>query len=149
MYNTHSADQHKAFSQRLCEAVVAMGWSQSPTLVARELNLRWRGKMVTVNAVRKWMLGQSMPTLDKLQVLADLLGVSPDWLRWGVVQGPATNEGQPLFIKQTRPDVSSVQSLMQDVRLLTEIHLKLVQALVSAMLLEQKQKDTVIAGDGK
>ena len=149
MFNSYSADHHKAFSQRLCEAIAAMGWDESPTLVAREFNLRWRGKMVTVNAVRKWMLGESMPTLDKLQVLSDLLGVSPDWLRWGVVQGPAMNEGQTLYIKQARPDGSSVQSLSQDVRLLTDSHLKLVQALVSAMLVEQKQKDKVTSGGGE
>ena len=149
MFNSYSADHHKAFSRRLCEAVAAMGWDESPTLVAREFNLRWRGKMVTVNAVRKWMLGESMPTLDKLQVLSDLLGVSPDWLRWGVVQGPLANEGQPTYMKQTRPDGSSVQSLSQDVRLLTDSHIKLVQALVSAMLVEQKQKDKVTSGGGE
>jgi transcriptional regulator with XRE-family HTH domain len=149
MFNSFSADHHKAFSQRLCESVAAMGWAESPTLVAREFNLRWRGKMVTVNAVRKWMLGESMPTLDKMQVLADLLGVSQDWLRWGVVQGATTNEAQPLYIKQSRPDGSSVLSLTQDVRLLTESHLKLVQALVTAMLVEQKQKEKVTAGDGE
>lgn len=96
--------------------------------------------MVTVNAVRKWMLGQSIPTLDKLHVLADLLGVSHDWLRWGVVQGPMVNEGQPIYIKEPRPDGSFVQSLTQDVRLLSDKDLRLVQALVTAMLMEQKQK---------
>jgi len=149
MFNSYSADHHKAFSQRLCEAVATMGWDESPTLVAREFNLRWRGKMVTVNAVRKWMLGASMPTLDKLQVLADLLGVSQEWLRWGVVQGSTNNEAQPLYIKQSRPDGSSVQSLTQDVRLLTDCHLKLVQALVTAMLVEQKQKEKVTPGGGE
>jgi transcriptional regulator with XRE-family HTH domain len=84
MFRYFSADPNKAFSQRLCKALADMGWEESPTLVTREFNLRWRGKTITVNAVRKWMLGESMPTLDKLQVLADLLGVSPDWLRWGV-----------------------------------------------------------------
>ncbi len=83
MFKHYSTDQNKAFSQRLCQAVTDMGWDESPTLVAREFNLRWRGKMITVNAVRTWMLGESIPTLDKLQVLADLLDVSPDWLRWG------------------------------------------------------------------
>jgi len=149
MFNHYSTDQNKAFSQRLCQAVAAMGWDESPTLVAREFNLRWRGKMITVNAVRKWMLGESMPTLDKLQVLADLLGVSADWLRWGVVQTLSAGEGQALYVKQTRPDGSSIQSLTQDVRLLTDSHLKLVQALVSAMLVEQKQKEKVTAGSGE
>lgn len=88
-------------------------------------------------------------TLDKLQVLADLLGVSPDWLRWGVVQGPSANETQPLYVKQPRPDGSSIQSLTQDVRLLNDSHLKLVQALVTAMLVEQKQKDKVTVGVGE
>ena len=140
MSTLYSEEQNKAFSQRLCQAVAAMGWEESPTLVAREFNLRWRGQPVTVNAVRKWMLGQSVPTLDKLHVLADLLGSSKDWLRWGVVQGPAVNEGQPLYINQNRPDGSAMQSLAQDLRLLTDNHLKLVQALVTAMLIDQKQK---------
>ena len=140
MSTLYSEEQNKAFSQRLCQAVAAMGWEESPTLVAREFNLRWRGQPVTVNAVRKWMLGQSVPTLDKLHVLADLLGSSKDWLRWGVVQGPAVNEEQPLYINQNRPDGSAMQSLAQDLRLLTDNHLKLVQALVTAMLIDQKQK---------
>jgi transcriptional regulator with XRE-family HTH domain len=95
--------------------------------------------MVTVNAVRKWMLGESIPTLDKLQVLADLLGVTQDWLRWGVVRGTLVNEGQPMYTKQAHPDGSSVQSLWQDILLLTDNHLRLVQVLVSAMLMEQKE----------
>ena len=149
MFNHYSTDQNKAFSQRLCQAVAAMGWDESPTLVTREFNLRWRGKMITVNAVRKWMLGESMPTLDKLQVLADLLGVSADWLRWGVVQSGYLQEGQVVYAKQTRLDGSTILSLTQDVRLLTDSQLKLVQALVSAMLVEQKQKEKVTAGGGE
>lgn len=149
MFNHYSSDQNKAFSERLCEAVAAVGWEESPTLVAREFNLRWRGKMITVNAVRKWMLGESMPTLDKLLVLADLLGVSSDWLRWGVVRGSLAQEEQPLYIKQLRPDSSFIQSLSQDVKLLSESHLKLVQALVSAMLVEQKEKEKVTVGYGE
>jgi transcriptional regulator with XRE-family HTH domain len=105
--------------------------------------------MITVNAVRKWMLGESMPTLDKLLVLADLLGVSSDWLRWGVVRGSLAQEEQPLYIKQLRPDSSFIQSLSQDVKLLSESHLKLVQALVSAMLVEQKEKEKVTVGYGE
>jgi len=149
MFNHYSTDQNKAFSQRLCQAVAAMGWEESPTLVAREFNLRWRGKAITVNAVRKWMLGESIPTLDKMQVLADLLGVNTDWLRWGVVQTLSLNEGQPLYMKQSRPEGSSIQSLTQDVRLLTDSHLKLLQVLVSAMLVEQKQKNKVTTGGGE
>lgn len=139
MSSLYSEEQNKAFSQRLCQAVAAMGWEESPTFVAREFNLRWRGQPITVNAVRKWMLGQSMPTLDKLQVLADLLGTNEDWLRWGVALRPTVNEEQPLFISQNRPDGSSVQSLAQDLWLLSDNHLKLVHALVSALLAIQKQ----------
>jgi hypothetical protein len=124
------AERQGAFSQQIFKSDAAMGWNESPTLVAREFNLRWRGTIAVVHAVRKWMLG-----------------VSQDWLRWGVMQGTAVSEGQPFYIKQPRPEGSSVQSLTQDVRLLTESHIKLVQALVSAMLVEQKQK--VTAGGGE
>ena len=149
MSNLHSTEQNSTFNQRLCHAVVAMGWDESPTLVAREFNLRWRGKAITVNAVRKWMLGENVPTLEKLLVLADLLGVSADWLRWGVVEKLSVDEVHALYVKQISPKSSSIKSLTQDLRLLTDNHFKLVQALVSAMLVEQKQKEKVTAGDGE
>ena len=41
------------------------------------------GKAVTIHTVRNWTLGLSMPTHDKLVVLAKLLDTSAEQLRYG------------------------------------------------------------------
>lgn len=37
------------------------------------------------NTARNWLLGKSIPTQDKLRVLADWLHVNPDELRYGTL----------------------------------------------------------------
>jgi transcriptional regulator with XRE-family HTH domain len=63
------------------------GVRQSPTLVANEFNLRYWGRSITPHTARNWLLGKSIPTQDKLRVLADWLQVSPDELRFGRALG--------------------------------------------------------------
>lgn len=41
------------------------------------------GLTVTPETVRKWLNGQSMPTHDKVPILADVLGVDADWMLYG------------------------------------------------------------------
>jgi transcriptional regulator with XRE-family HTH domain len=55
----------------------------SITAVSREFNLRYHAKRITVHAVRKWLQGEAIPAQDKMQVLADWLGVPVHWLRFG------------------------------------------------------------------
>jgi transcriptional regulator with XRE-family HTH domain len=72
------------FSARLTESLaLAHGLPPSPTIVAREFNFRFVGKPITVHAARKWLLGEAIPTQDKLRALAAWLDVSVDWLRFG------------------------------------------------------------------
>ena len=54
-------------------------------LVANEFNLRCWGKSMTGTSARNWFLGKSIPTQDKLRVLADWLHVSSDELHCGTV----------------------------------------------------------------
>ncbi|MCW5604860.1 MAG: hypothetical protein KIT18_09985 [Burkholderiales bacterium] len=62
-----------------------------PTLVAREFNRRYLDKPVSMYGVRKWLTGESIPSQDKVVVLAAWLGVSPEWLRFGpTTSTPAT-----------------------------------------------------------
>lgn len=75
--------ESQAFSDRLRKALEAMGVRPSPTVVANEFNLRYWGRSVTPHTARNWLLGQALPTQDKLVVLADWLQVSPDELRFG------------------------------------------------------------------
>ena len=75
----------QAFAERLRLALKGIGIRSSPSLVANEFNLRYWGKSITPNTARNWLLGKSIPTQDKLRVLADWLHVNPDELRYGTL----------------------------------------------------------------
>ena len=72
-----------SFAKRLQSQLLLRGKPISPTLLAREFNLRWRGSPVSTNAARKWLYGPTLPKMEKIQVLAKILGTSAEWLRWG------------------------------------------------------------------
>ena len=56
-------------------------------------------KPVTTYGVRKWLTGESIPSQDKLVVLAAWLGVSPEWLRYGPTNPtPATQLQQAVAV---------------------------------------------------
>lgn len=76
-------NESKAFAQRLRAALESSGIRTSPSVVASEFNLRYWGRSITPHTARNWLMGNSMPTQDKLRVLADWLQVSPDELRFG------------------------------------------------------------------
>ena len=78
-----STSETEAFAQRLKQALEGSGVRASPTIVANEFNLRYWGRSITPHTARNWLLGKSIPTQDKLRVLADWLQVSPDELRFG------------------------------------------------------------------
>ena len=73
----------QAFAERLRTALVDAGVGISPTTVAHEFNLRYWGKSITVHAARNWLMGKSLPSQDKLVVLARWLQISPHELRFG------------------------------------------------------------------
>ncbi len=73
----------QAFAERLRRALDAAGVRPSPTVVANEFNQRYWGRSITPHTARNWLLGQALPTQDKLVVLAEWLQVSPDELRFG------------------------------------------------------------------
>jgi len=103
--------EREGFSLRLRQALVSAGIDErSPTLVVREFNRRFAGQPVTVHAARKWMLGEALPSQDKVQALAVWLGVRPEWLRYGesdvasgyTVKEPALSEGDLDVARQFR-----------------------------------------------
>lgn len=82
-----STSETEAFAQRLKLALEGSSVRASPTVVANEFNLRYWGRSITPHTARNWLLGKSIPTQDKLRVLADWLQVSPDELRFGRLGG--------------------------------------------------------------
>lgn len=76
-------DEKTEFSQRLRKAIEDAGYSLRPTILEREFNTRYWGRSVTVQAVRRWLRGEAIPSQDKLQVLAEWLKIEPHALRFG------------------------------------------------------------------
>ena len=127
-----------AFSQRLAQLLLFKYRSLSPTKLASEFNLRWRGAPVTSNAARKWILGESIPTLDKIDVLANLLGTNSQWLRWGEKNSNQVNTmGRTESIHPIALKPNLEKSLIQDFRLLSTANQRVIFNLIEIMLHEQ------------
>ena len=77
------SDDKKLFADRLREAMQAAGYEPKPAVLEREFNTRFWGKPMTLHGVRRWLRGETLPTREKLLVLASWLGVTPQYLHYG------------------------------------------------------------------
>lgn len=82
---TTSIQERNDFSKRLMATLDQASdiKATSPTQLSRAFNIRHPGAPITVHAARKWLVGEAIPTQPKMRVLADWLGVTPEWLRFG------------------------------------------------------------------
>lgn len=71
------------FSARLREAMRAAGLKISGTELERAFNRKWNKTPISVQAVTRWINGESLPRNDKLQLLAKMLRVDPHALLYG------------------------------------------------------------------
>lgn len=76
-------DEKAQFSARLKGALKAAGISGKPADLEKLFNLAYRGKPMSYQGVRFWLIGKTMPEPDKLEVLAGLVGVDAQALRYG------------------------------------------------------------------
>jgi len=104
--------QQALFSKRLIWALEVLGVRPSPTIVQREYNSRSNQPPVTTHAARKWLMGEAIPTQDRIQVLAEWLNVSASWLRFG--------EDEIDGNKKTKDMTAQEWRLVQGFRLLTD-----------------------------
>lgn len=77
--------------------------------------------------------------MDKLTVLANMLDSSEEWLRWGdkSVQEPLNNS-YVHAISTVRSDFQDTErAFLQDFRLLSPVHKKLLRAMLEVLLKEQ------------
>lgn len=72
------------FSNRLRAAMIAAGYEARPSVIEREFNLRWHGRSISTQAAWSWLNSKSIPSQDKVQVLAEWLKNEPQALRFGV-----------------------------------------------------------------
>lgn len=71
------------FALRLSGAMLASGFEAKPAVLERQFNLHYVGKPMTLHGVRRWLLGETLPSQDKLIALAEWLRIPPDELRYG------------------------------------------------------------------
>lgn len=72
------------FAERLAKAMEVAGYEAKPAVLEREFNLRYLGTPMTLHGVRRWLLGETLPSADKVRVLADWLSVSLQQLHPGL-----------------------------------------------------------------
>ena len=90
-------DEKQEFSRRLRDAMTRAGYPLRPVVLEREFNSRYWGKSVTLQGVRRWLLGEAIPAQDKIQVLAEWLKVEPEVLRFGEAVRKSVKQHQQLW----------------------------------------------------
>jgi hypothetical protein len=98
--------------------------SESPTELAREFNIRFAGQAITVHAARKWLVGEAIPTQDKMRTLADWLQVPIEWLRFG------GDEQQAKTFDPANAMRAADLKLIADLQLLDDHHRQIVREFV-------------------
>lgn len=101
----HSESDKIGFSKRLKVALELAGFhSLSLAEISNKFNLRHPNKSVTPQAVHNWLIGQSIPTPDKIETLSKWLNTSPEWLRYGKMDfsGENLSQDEVLMLKYFR-----------------------------------------------
>jgi transcriptional regulator with XRE-family HTH domain len=127
----NSTNERESFSERLQQALKNAHYSpDSPTRLAREFNIRFEGRPITVHAARKWLVGEAIPTQEKLRMIAQWLGVPADWLRFGGADAPgAQGEGSA----SARFESADVK-LIADLQRLDEHHRQLAREFIRMLV---------------
>jgi transcriptional regulator with XRE-family HTH domain len=127
----NSTNERESFSERLQQALKNAHYSpDSPTRLAREFNIRFEGRPITVHAARKWLVGEAIPTQEKLRMIAQWLGVPADWLRFG---GPESPDAQNEAGGGARFESADVK-LIADLQRLDEHHRQLAREFIRMLV---------------
>lgn len=118
------------------------GYPPKPAVLEREFNLRWHGKPMTLHGVRRWLLGETIPGQEKILVLAEWLGISPQLLRYGAEVEQRIEERNAKWVQaiqyQEREVIAAYLSLPQ-------IQRKAIREIIMA-LKEKKGQDSAAFG---
>jgi hypothetical protein len=123
----HKEQACQDFAKRLCDSLRLTGYSTSPSDLVTAFNARFYGPRVHLSSCRKWLLGEAIPTQEKLVVLAHMLGVTADWLRFGDATRVMQQQVPTAFDKQEL-------ALLSDMARLSARDQRLVRQLVGVML---------------
>lgn len=133
-----SSNERENFSLRLQQALKNAHYSpDSPTRLAREFNVRFNGRPITVHAARKWLVGEAIPTQEKLRMIAQWLGVPAEWLRFGGPECPApASEAVNGMARFESADVK----LISDLQRLDEHHRHIAREFIRMLVRANYQK---------
>lgn len=131
-------DEKQLFSARLKAALTEAGLSERPGDLEKLFNLKYAGKPVTFQAVRYWLTGKTIPTQDKIEVLADLLGVDRYELRFGRKGG--RHLAEPKLTWAGTPIDARDRIAMEQYQRLSDPHRKAVRDLIQALAKDSDQK---------
>ena len=127
----NSTNERESFSERLQQALKNAHYSpDSPTRLAREFNIRFEGRPITVHAARKWLVGEAIPTQEKLRMIAQWLGVPADWLRFGGPEAPGAQADGSGGARFESADVK----LIADLQRLDEHHRQLAREFIRMLV---------------
>lgn len=118
------------FSERLRSSLHSAGLTTNPGEFTRAYNARADGAAITSHAARKWLMGESIPTHEKIMVLSVWLGVNAAWLRFG-------DELPHSTVDEVLPEASiSTPSLalLNDIHSLPEAAQQTIREIVDAFL---------------
>ncbi|MBB5608238.1 MULTISPECIES: hypothetical protein [unclassified Janthinobacterium] len=134
----NSSNERESFSQRLQLALKNAHYSpDSPTRLAREFNIRFDGRPITVHAARKWLVGEAIPTQEKLRMIAQWLGVPAEWLRFGGPESATPNgESTSALSRFESADVK----LIADLQRLDEHHRQIAREFIRMLVRVNYQK---------
>lgn len=123
------------FAQRLRESLDRAGQApDSPTALARFFNARYEGPPITVHAARKWLVGEAIPTQEKLRVLANWLQVPLDWLRFGGDNTRPAEEPRGGYSELSHKD----RAILDNIRRLDDTHQDIVLTLIQSLIRASK-----------
>ena len=112
------------------------------TELALQFNLRHPNAPVTQQAAQKWLSGTACPTPDKMETLADWLGVPVHWLRFGSPRdvNHKRNSGKRQIKSQQNiaPLTADENRLIEGIRQLTSHQQSLIADLVLQLTFEKE-----------
>lgn len=133
----NATNERESFSERLQQALKNAHYSpDSPTRLAREFNIRFEGRPITVHAARKWLVGEAIPTQEKLRMIAQWLGVPADWLRFGGAEQATNPDAAAGGARFESADVK----LIADLQRLDEHHRQLAREFIRMLVRMNHQK---------
>lgn len=131
-----------AFAERLKLALTRSPKKiETATELAIQFNLRHTNEPVTHQAVQKWLSGSACPTADKIDTLAEWLGVSAHWLRFGSPDTQRKNKAgmRQIATQANTTEISSdEQRYVERYRMLTPYQKELISSLINQLVIDKE-----------